>query len=178
MDDHRLMAEACLALRRLVNSSIESGPRSDTHADLSLFVQFFQDYVTNHHKKEETILFPAIIPYGMKEVVEVLHTDHVQLNEFLTELQTQCINGNDFEKIHKAALAYSELMRRHVHYENHGLLPNATTVLNDDLLDELGDLFATCDIEWIDKHGGGENSQTLIKDIRKLIEKYGLDDDD
>ena len=84
----------------------------------------------NHHAKEETSLFPAMVKAGVPSVggpIEVMHEEHQRGRALVGAMES----GEPDARAAKAR-EYVALLREHIEKENGVLFPLADAVLDDD----------------------------------------------
>jgi hemerythrin-like domain-containing protein len=137
--EHSIIEQVLDCLEKLVERG-EASRSYDWHAaDQMLdFLRHFADGC--HHAKEEQQLFPALEQRGFSPQfgpTGVMRHEHEQ-GRALIAAMSDCVQAalrGDNRKSHKFAAhakAYVNLLRQHIHKEDHCLFPMADRVLSDD----------------------------------------------
>lgn len=99
----------------------------------------------NHHAKEETSLFPAMVKAGVPSEggpIGVMLAEHVQGRALI-----QTIATGDAVRRAQAARQYVQLLRAHIDKENNVLFVMADGVLDEQVLKELARQFEAVEAE-------------------------------
>jgi hemerythrin-like domain-containing protein len=99
---------------------------------------FFKGFADGcHHKKEEDVLFPALMTHGLPKQggpVQVMLTEHEQGRRFVAQMREAAQRWEAGDQparaeVASAATKYVELLRNHIFKENNVLFPMADSVV-------------------------------------------------
>jgi hemerythrin-like domain-containing protein len=137
--EHTIIEQVLDCLEKLVERGESSRSYYWPTADQILdFLRHFADGC--HHAKEEQQLFPALEQRGLSPQfgpTGVMRHEHEQGRELIAAM-SECVHAGlrgDNRKTRKFAAhakAYIELLRQHIHKENHCLFPMADRILSND----------------------------------------------
>lgn len=149
MDEHRMIERAITALTAYARAAAKGAeaPRSD----LALFVGFIQDYAdSNHHGKEEDILFRAMVDNGMPidgGPLAVMLAEHAEGRRLAGSLAELAAGEGGWEQGQRqrllfAATGYARLLQEHIQKEDRILYPMAVRMLPDDIWRQIEEEFS------------------------------------
>ena len=123
-------------LDRLVE--VDAGMLTGGAFNLGPFAAFLTGEVCAHFALEEEALFPMLARHlgTAQGPLAVMDAEHVAFRDLLRELQDALAAG-DVPGQRDAAAAVIDLLRGHIHKEDHVLFPMATHVLNAGELQEV-----------------------------------------
>lgn len=171
--EHRTIECVLDALDRYVATVSTSEGRTD----LLGFVEFITQFADRiHHAKEEDILFQHMIRAGFPRdsgPLAVMHHEHDQGRALAQELaglghKDGGWSRADRERLEQAAGRYTNLLRQHVHKEDHILYPMAEARLGREALDQVDDACAQFERE---QAQSGEKAR-LLSVGQGLVERY------
>lgn len=172
LNDHQAILSALQILEKMAFAE-EKGEPVD-QKDILDFIGFLREFTDKcHHGKEEGLLFPALIAYGVPDrggPVGVMMNEHHLGREFIQEMEAASTSVIDREKFARVARQYIELLRNHIAKENRVLFPLADKVLPGDQLDRLHEDFEDHE-EKVIGHGRHEQLHAMLRDLQ---EKYGV----
>ena len=85
-----------------------------------------------HHRKEEEVLFPAMVEAGIAQPPRVMVREHEELRAMKRRLVRAAeVDHPDSEEVAEAAGTLAGMLRDHIHNENEVLYPMAFAVLRD-----------------------------------------------
>jgi hemerythrin-like domain-containing protein len=136
MEEHREIERVINALER-ASRRLERGEEVYLRffTGTAVFIRGFVDGC--HHKKEEIVLFPALINHGLSEKsgpVAVMLAEHEEGRRIALEMRqaVERFQAGDNRKrdtvVEKAAM-YIKLLRQHIHKEDHMLFPMADKII-------------------------------------------------
>lgn len=126
--EHTLTLEVVKAADQTAQQILETGKVDQEQ--VQKIIDFFTNFVDRcHHAKEERFYFPYASKYDSthrKHMVDLFTQEHEQGRELLHSL-SNLIKKSDLEraeiqKIHQDLKAYNQMIREHIHKENHELL--------------------------------------------------------
>lgn len=131
------------AVLQSIRMMLQRGPQGDRSAffDVLSAMLFYIDEVPEkqHHRKESELLFPPLVQRSAHcaAVIHQLDQEHAQGELAVRELQHllqawQWLGDSRRAAFEKAALAYLDFYRRHMHLEETVILPEALKVLSDE----------------------------------------------
>ncbi len=132
-DEHRLILEVVTVLEILV----DRGREGTSVPELGACVHFFRLYTDAlHHGKEEDLLFSAMVDHGFPRhqgPIAMMVQEHQlgrslvrQMADTLDRAETDAAAWRAFEH---AARSYVQLLRQHIHKEDHAVFDMADTAL-------------------------------------------------
>jgi hemerythrin-like domain-containing protein len=143
-DHHQGLVHA----RRLLKAAGDTNGSHDGETELEGvargFLAFWSEHTIRHFREEEEILLPAFARYGdpsLEPVVRVL-VEHVQIRRLVNDLRQQVGNG---EPSVETMRAIGEMLRGHIRHEENVLFPLIETVMPEEALAELPNLFVASD---------------------------------
>jgi hemerythrin-like domain-containing protein len=137
-----------LRLINVTETIVEKKSTDLNHFDL--IVNLIRNYADKfHHAKEENILFPKLIQRGFSErqgPIEVMLSEHVLGRQYVKNMAENILlykSGEEkaLPKIYIIMNGYIDLLRRHIHKEDHILFNMADQVLTSDDQQSLSDQF-------------------------------------
>ena len=148
-EEHASLSAVLHSIRML----IQRGPQNDHSSffDVLGAMLFYIDEVPEkqHHRKESELLFPPLVQRSAHcaALIEQLDQEHAQGELAVRELQHllqawKWLGDSRREAFEKAALAYLDFYRRHMHLEETVILPEALKVLSDEDWNVLDAAFA------------------------------------
>lgn len=140
------------------------------------FIRNFADRC--HHGKEEDRLFPAMAAKGMPTdggPIGVMLMEHDMGREFVRQMAESREAASDGDKTALAkfvagATGYINLLRVHIHKEDHILFPMADRLMDDSEQSNLLTQFEVVETE----HMGAGTHARYLKVAEALAQKYGV----
>lgn len=177
--EHRWIESALECLERLAEPSSPDAFEAQGARAIIEFLAVFAD--TNHHGKEEDLLFAAMVRRGFKEdegPVAVMSHEHVQGRELLRSMSEAVEDhegGDDrrgaLERFQSHAATYIHLMRRHIEKEDRCLFQLADAVLDAESTQRVLREFAEFEAEVFE----GDGKARMIEEARKLCEQHSIE---
>lgn len=173
-DEHEGI-QLMLNIMETISNDLEKGKELniDQFEKILEFIKGFADKC--HHGKEEDILFPALIDFGMSKdrgPIAVMLYEHQLGRSHIKELS---LAFEEFKKGNKQAVKmiisssrnYVELLRDHIEKENNILFMMADKVLNETEQLKIFESFEKLEVEkiGIGKH---EEFHELLKELKKI----------
>jgi hemerythrin-like domain-containing protein len=145
-----LRDEHAIILRGLDVLEVAARQAEDGHdlpeawwADVLAWFRVFAD--RNHHGKEETALFPAMVKAGAPAEggpIDVMLEEHLEGRALLQAMATGPSGGRA-----RAARRYANLLRDHIDKEHVVVFPLAEAVLDEDAVEWVGHQFSIVEAE-------------------------------
>jgi len=177
MEEHGVIERVLVALETAANklASKQAVP-VDFFLEATDFIKGFADGC--HHKKEEGVLFVALIDNGLSQEsgpVAVMLAEHEQGRSFTRAMRegVERWQGGDasaIPQIVRNALAYVALLRQHIHKENNILFPMAEEIIPLGQHAQIAQAFKHIEHE---ETGAGIHEKYL--GIAANLEKIGVD---
>ncbi len=152
MQEHDQTLVQLSHLRKASSAIATEGYSHDAWRRLAKAVEFIQDEVTHHNRREEQALFPVLERY-VEGPTELMRTEHKMLKREFTRLQR---SYKVLEKHHEdreaaksvaaTAQVIVRIMVNHIHKENHILFPLVQKFLTKDALREIARRMTATDI--------------------------------
>lgn len=148
--------------------------------DFQTLIAFGREYAdTLHHKKEEDILFAALLetqdPLAQKLITHGMFVEHDLGRLYLGQAQDAAQRlakdfADDDAKLSLLGntVAYRELLQRHIDKENQVVYPFAEEILSEEILAELGEETQRYEKEYRAK----EQQEQLLNVLASFEEKY------
>ena len=148
MDEHRVIERVLTALER-ASTRLNNG--QDVYlrffAGTIVFIKNFADGC--HHQKEEGILFPAMIENGLSReagpvaVMLAEHEEGRRLTQKIRQSLERYQGGDDSARKELAnnSLAYTKLLRQHIHKEDNILFPMADKLIPSEQQQQISEAF-------------------------------------
>ncbi|MBN1536502.1 MAG: hemerythrin domain-containing protein [Anaerolineales bacterium] len=136
MEEHRVIERVLTAIERASQSlSRDDATRPGIFIEAADFVSGFADGC--HHKKEENVLFPAMVEGGLSyqfgpvSVMLAEHDEGRTLNNgmLLAAQRLQAGDKDAKDQVIHNAMGYVTLMRQHIAKEDHVLFPMADQII-------------------------------------------------
>jgi hemerythrin-like domain-containing protein len=157
-----------------MDRKMSAGAPVDTD-DIAAFIGFLREFADKcHHGKEEGLLFPALVAAGVPDrggPVGVMLAEHVEGRHWIADMEAAAKPTLDVAAFTRAARGYTQLLRAHIHKENHILFEMAERVLAPGELDRLADAFEEHEAKVIGE-GRHEELHALLKSLRA---KYAVE---
>lgn len=176
-NEHRVIEIVLAALENLANRALAE-KRLDRQSALEAidFIKNFADRC--HHGKEEDHLFVALVNKGMPKEggpVGQMLFEHEQGRAFVVGMAENLAGaeGGDMQAVRdyaKNALGYVELLRAHIHKEDHILFPLAGRMLEDSDKSRLLEKFESVESE----HMGHGTHEKYIKIAENLAARFNV----
>jgi hemerythrin-like domain-containing protein len=154
MSEHRVI-ERVIAVLEAGAKRLEQNQevRAGLFIDATDFIKGFADGC--HHKKEEGVLFPSMIAYGLPEEggpIAVMLAEHEQGRVYSRQLRraAESLGVGDAtakSEVIKNARSYAGLLRQHIMKEDNILFPMAERVLPPDEQERVADGFENVEHE-------------------------------
>jgi len=174
MNEHRLIELVCDALLAFADG--DRREQADDRAELQRFVAFFRGFADGcHHRKEEDILFGAMIAAGLPRrggPIAVLLLEHDEVRRYVAALQDLAAlprpwSMADRDRLAHSASAYAELLREHTQKEDAILYPLAEQQLPPEAKAHVDSTCARFDVE---QAAGTQRLRLLGED---LVSRHG-----
>ncbi|MBK8251570.1 MAG: hemerythrin domain-containing protein [Polyangiaceae bacterium] len=145
-EEHALIERVALSFATLI-AECERG--TVPPADADAFVRFFQTYVLRHHKREEDILFQALVREtdapAERGPIRVLSDDHAGMAAQLNELRALLLPPKDAvveaAKAKRLGGQYVRALIQHIDAENDVLIPESLARFKRANIKELPELW-------------------------------------
>jgi hemerythrin-like domain-containing protein len=176
--EHRVIEQVLNCLEKFVDRA-EAGGSCDWW-DAGQMYAFFRDFADRcHHAKEEDCLFPKLEARGFNPEAGptgVMRSEHAQGRRFLSMMKKGIEAGARGDRhalnvFARNARGYLELLRAHIHKEDHCLFPMADQTLGVRDQDEMLREFANVE----HKPGFEEAHEKYLVLADSLAEKYGVE---
>ena len=148
MNEHRVIERVLTALER-ASTRLSNG--QDVYlrfyAGAIVFIKNFADGC--HHQKEEGILFPAMIENGLSRetgpvaVMLAEHEEGRRLTQKIRQSLERFQGGDDTARneLIKNSLAYTKVLRQHIHKEDNILFPMADKLIPAEQQQQISEAF-------------------------------------
>jgi len=180
MNEHRVIERALSALTGYART-VARGSDLPRH-DLAVLVGFLQDYAdTQHHGKEEDILFRAMADHGMPTdggplaVMLAEHTEGRRLTRALAELAAgdAAWDPEQRRRLLLTGTGYARLLGGHIQKEDRVLYPMATQMLPEDAWQQIESGFSAFQAA----PQRAEQAARLERIAEELAIRYAADDE-
>jgi hemerythrin-like domain-containing protein len=175
--EHRVIEQVLDCLEVLADQARESG-----HVDVEaarLAIDFFRQFADGcHHHKEEQGLFPALERRGFPRQggpTGVMRGEHEEGRRYLSAMaaaldaaeadQADAVTG-----FSAAARAYTDLLRQHIHKEDHCLFPMSDQALSVTDQEQLLDTFRAVE----EKEAGFGKHEKYLGIANQLAQRFGV----
>lgn len=154
MEEHRVIERVLTSLETSAHRLAQGEPvRPGFFVDAAEFVKGFADGC--HHKKEEGVLFTALVDAGLPQQVgpvAVMLSEHDQGRAYTRNMRqaAERLGAGDpgaRAEVVENALGYVELLRQHIDKEDHVLFPMAGEMIPPAQQSTLTDRFETIEHE-------------------------------
>lgn len=176
-NEHRVIEIVLAALENLANQTLVEKKLDRKSAQEAIdFIKNFADRC--HHGKEEDYLFTALVNKGMPKeggpVGQMLH-EHEQGRAFVLGMAENLAGAESGETLAiqdfvNNALGYVELLRAHIHKEDHILFPMASRLLSGEDKTQLLRKFESVESE----HMGQGTHDKYIRIAENLADNFGV----
>ncbi len=148
MDEHRVIMRVLIAMEKAATRLGSSEPVPHEYfIETADFIKGFADGC--HHRKEEGVLFPAMVRSGLPSdagpiaVMLAEHEEGRRLTRLMRQAAEQVGSGKADAKaeIVSNALGYTKLLRQHIQKEDFILFPMADKVIPVDQQSQVNDDF-------------------------------------
>jgi hemerythrin-like domain-containing protein len=176
MEEHREIERVINALER----AIKRLARGDEvylrfFSGTAVFIRGFVDGC--HHKKEEDVLFPALVEHGLSAEsgpVAVMLAEHEEGRKLAQEMRQafERLQAGDQRKrgeLVEKATAYIKLLRQHIQKEDHVLFPMADQIIPLPQQEQIEHAFET-----FENDESGENLHEKYYGLAKRLENECL----
>lgn len=139
------------------------GKFEKTINDLLVFLKEYSDNF--HHKKEEKILFPAMIEKNAmleETIIGEMNEQHNIFRDYVKEIKNELENKN-YEVLYKKLMSYVNELLEHIAVENDELFPMAESLLSEKDLENIYYKFLDIDAEL-----GNDKKNKLEKLVFKI----------
>lgn len=176
--EHRVIEVVLGCLAQMAQEAEKNGRVDKSSAEQAIdFIRNFADGC--HHGKEETHLFPAMESKGIPREhgpIGMMLWEHEQGRAFVRGMAQSLEAAAAGEKPSVAAFVanangYVELLRNHIHKEDHILFPMAGRVMNEADEKTLMEQFEKVETE----HMGVGTHEKYLKIAASLADRYGID---
>lgn len=158
--EHELISKAEDVILKLNNTWIDHPVQFEATVDKLL--TFFQEYADGlHHRKEEEVLFPALMDnpqFTLHEIIREFENHHEEFRSYVGNIQ-EAISKKHYEQAYKLLRSYSMDLRDHIAAENEELFVLAENLLDDSEKEKMFFLFKDIDME------AGENHLKKLAEI-------------
>lgn len=172
MEEHRVIERVLAAMEIAVQLLEAKQLRPGFFVDAAEFIKGFADGC--HHKKEEGVLFPAMLAHGVRDQggpIGVMMAEHTQGRTFTMAMRKA---AQDLEAGDEAARAviienargYIALLRQHIAKEDTVLFPMADRVISPAGQDKLAESF-----ERIEHEEAGVGAHEKYLDLAEALER-------
>jgi hemerythrin-like domain-containing protein len=138
LDEHELICKSEAIVEQL-KDTWESNPEGYVETARQLLT-FFREYADGyHHRKEEEILFPALIDspeFTLDEMVEEFEAHHQDFRDTLAEIES-LLQSNEMKESFGLLESYLQDLLDHIGAENDELFVLAENLLEPDELETL-----------------------------------------
>lgn len=175
--EHRVIEVMLSVLEKMVAQTTRDGRLDKDDANTAVtFIKTFAD--TCHHGKEEGQLFPAMEAKGVPREygpIGVMLNDHEIGRQFVRQMAAHIDAASEgdpqaVQAFCDGATGYVQLLRAHIHKEDHILFPMAQRILSVQDQDELLRRFDTVEHE----HIGDGVHEHFLNVAQTLATKYGV----
>lgn len=176
MEEHRVIERVLNALERAINR-LSKGEEVYLRffTGTIVFVKAFTDGC--HHKKEEGVLFPALVEYGMSKdagPVAVMLAEHEEGRQLAhgIRLATERFQAGDLrmrETLVQNAKSYISLLRQHIAKEDKVLFPKADKIIPAEKQEQI-----LRDFEKYDRDQNGEVTHDKYYGLAERLERECL----
>lgn len=173
MEEHRVI-ERVLTAMETMTARVESGApyRPGFFLDTADFIKGFADGC--HHKKEEGVLFKAIVanmPPLQGGPVSVMLAEHEQARKYtraMSDAAQKLIAGDSAAQVSmlEAARGYTVLLRQHIAKEDTVLFPMSERIIPPDQREQL-----VTDFEYIEHTETGAGVHEKYEGLAELLER-------
>jgi len=148
MEEHRVIEQVLDSLEKAANRLSTGGVISmDFFLKAAEFIKGFADGC--HHKKEEGVLFAAMVEHGMSREtgpVAVMLAEHEDGRRFTRAMgegaeRMRAGNTQALSEVIQNALGYVSLLRQHIQKEDRILFPMANQVIPSSLHEKVSQAF-------------------------------------
>jgi len=177
-NEHRIIEQVLSCVEAMANQARETG-KLDTEA-ASQTLDFFKTFVDKcHHAKEEDHLFPLMEAKGFSKdfgPTSVMRGEHLQGRGFIEGMsqglsEIEAGNAEGVNTYVRNALEYIELLRQHVHKEDHCLFSMADNAFTAEDNEKLIQSFKDHERH---EMGLGVHEKFLLM-ANNLAEKWGVE---
>ena len=138
MEEHEVILSVITAMERKAMDETTDGELNQCFWYSA--IDFIQNFTDRHHlRKEEDLLFPALVEAGFSEQegpVAVMRQEHQQGRELVQRLRA-ALEAGDLPGVTRAAGGYALLLREHIQKENMVLFNMARHALSQEKVEEL-----------------------------------------
>lgn len=170
LNEHQAILSALLILEKMAADSENGNPPDQK--DILDFIGFLKEFADKcHHGKEEGLLFPAMMAFGIPDrggPIGAMMSQHEHGRQLIREMESAASPALDPLKFATAARVYIALLRDHIQKENLILFPMAEKVLPDASKAKLYEGFEEHE-EKVIGHGRHEQLHAMLHDLQ---EKY------
>ena len=177
MHEHRVIEKVLGALLAFAGR-LEQGEQNE-RATLIEFAEFFRNFADKcHHGKEEVHLFTAMVAKGVPQEggpVGVMLYEHDLGRNFVAGMAKNIPlaaagDAAALGEFARHALGYVQLLRDHIHKEDHILFPMADRIFSDSDQERLMDAFETVERD----HMGEGTHEKYLAIAESLAERFGV----
>ena len=176
--EHRVIEIVLECLEKMSQQYQRNGSFNIDHANDAVdFIRNFADRC--HHGKEEDNLFPALVKKGMPidgGPIGVMLFEHTKGREYVAAMaqalsEVPQLGDKAKNRFFQSASQYVELLRSHIHKEDHILFPMANQIMSDQDHAAMLQLFDKVEHE----HIGAGVHEKYLKLAQSLATAYGVD---
>ncbi|MBI5268026.1 MAG: hemerythrin domain-containing protein [candidate division Zixibacteria bacterium] len=174
--EHRVIETVIACLERIVEETRKNGKLDKIAAEQAIdFIRNFADGC--HHAKEEDRLFPAMEAKGMPRQggpIGVMLIEHEYGRAFvrgMVEHLEKSTTGDSqaITEFSRHALGYAELLKQHIHKEDHILFPMADRFMSPD-----DEQVLMAQFNEAEAHIGEGTHERLLGIAESLAKRYGV----
>ncbi len=170
LNEHQAILSALQILEKMADAEENGNPVEQK--DILNFIGFLKEFTDKcHHGKEEGLLFPALMAFGVPDrggPIGAMMSQHEHGRKLIREMEAAASPSVDPQKFATAARVYINLLRDHIQKENMILFPLAEKVLPETSLTKLYEGFEEHE-EKVIGHGRHEQLHAMLHNLQ---EKY------
>jgi len=175
-DEHVVIMQA-LDIMQVISEKLQRNEAADRN-DIVELLGFLSEFADRcHHGKEEDLLIPGILKFGVLEnngPVRAILSEHVQGREHIAKMR-EIIAGDTInkEKFVESSLAYVSLLREHIRKEDTLLFPLIESRMPSEELHRMYEEF----MKFEEREIGQSHHEELHSLLERLKNKYLVSED-